>query len=140
MEVTSGTIARKMCIRDSIGTSQWEAEPSKKVLVMNLEKDAAAIGWGVRENKSDDTFTAMFLYANKKYQGYYPGKFYMHGDLDMRGYLIENFSLDPDNMVVNNGANADCLLLRPGAINTDGTINPAYAKQVRIQNGFIVSG
>lgn len=36
--------------------------------------------------------------------------------------------------------NGECLLLMPGAINSDGTVNALYVQKVTIQNGFIVSG
>lgn len=83
----------------------------------------------------------------------------MHGNLDMQGNTLQNCNIeensllncdindcnindcniDPNGCSVNGGMNGECLLLTPGAINANGTINISNVRRVQIQNGFIVS-
>lgn len=127
-----------------IGTTFWTENPNEKVLVMDLEHDASAIGWGVRQTSSASSYSTVFLYANKNHQSYRRGNFYMHGNLNIQGFALQNCNINdcninPNECSVEGGISGNCILLTENAINSDGTINKAYAKKVKVQNGFIVS-
>lgn len=126
-----------------IGTTQWENEPSKKILSMSLEPDGAAIVWGYREKPTDEKYTAQFIYAAKDYAQYEAGNFYMHGNLDLRGRELKNFVIDPVNSKNNISGSITLddpiLLVKPGFITADGTVDYTKTISVKIQNGFVVN-
>lgn len=128
-----------------IGTTQWENEPSKKILSMSLEPDGAAIVWGYKEKYTDENYTAQFIYAAKDYGQYKAGNFYMHGNLDLRGRELKNFVIDPSvegRKIVSNSfdsAEETILLLKPGFITAEGKMDYTKTVSVKIQNGFVVN-
>ena len=130
-----------------IGTTQWENEPSKKILSMSLEPDGAAIVWGYKEKYTDENYTAQFIYAAKDYGQYKAGNFYMHGNLDLRGRELKNFVINPstadkenNNIVVNSyTSDGNVLLVKPGFITSEGTIDYTKTVSVKIQNGFVIN-
>lgn len=125
-----------------IGTTQWENEPSKKILSMSLEHDGAAIVLGYRDDETDENYTAKFVYAAKDYERYKKGTFYMHGDLNLQKFNLKNFVLDPwdPDTRIQEGYSSDGILLpKSGFINADGTIDPSKIVYVKIKNGFVVN-
>lgn len=122
-------------------------EPSKKILSMSLEPDGAAIVWGYKEKYTDENYTAQFIYAAKDYGRYKAGNFYMHGNLDLRGRELKNFVINPstadkenNNIVVNSyTSDGNVLLVKPGFITSEGTIDYTKTVSVKIQNGFVIN-
>jgi len=110
---------------------------------MSLEPDGAAIVWGYKEKYTDEKYTAQFIYAAKDYGQYKAGNFYMHGNLDLRGRELKNFEIDPVNSKNNISGSITLddpiLLVKPGFITADGTVDYTKTISVKIQNGFVVN-
>lgn len=124
-----------------IGTTKWITNPAYKLLAMNLEHDAAGISWGYRENISDEYYTAKMAYVINPHGKYTEGNtLYIHGNANLCGYVLKNATIDPNDCNVDGGKSiSECLLLTPGAINADGTIDSSKTKTIRIKNGFVLS-
>ena len=115
---------------------------------MSLEPYGAAIVWGYKEKYTDENYTAQFIYAAKDYGQYKAGNFYMHGNLDLRGRELKNFVINPstadkennNNIVVNSyTSDGNVLLVKPGFITSEGTIDYTKTVSVKIQNGFVIN-
>ena len=96
---------------------------------------------GYRDNETDETYNAKFIYAAKDYNHYEKGTFYMHGDLNLQKFKLKNFIMDPwdpDNEVLDGYSMDGVLLLKSGFITSDGNIDPSKVVSVKIKKGFIV--
>ena len=67
----------------------------------------------------------------------------MHGNLDLRGRELKNFEIDPVNSKNNISGSITLddpiLLVKPGFITADGTVDYTKTISVKIQNGFVVN-
>ena len=67
----------------------------------------------------------------------------MHGNLDLRGRELKNFVIDPVNSKNNISGSITLddpiLLVKPGLITADGTVDYTKTISVKIQNGFVVN-
>ena len=133
-----------------LGISYWQT--SVKALAMNLEEDGRAIWWGYADGKATDgaKYTVKLLYAAQKFDSYKADTLYVHcpmevyGDLNLHDFAIKNAMIndvviDPENCQVDGGLSGEYLVLRQGAINSDGTINLSKTKSIRVKNGFVLS-
>ena len=62
----------------------------------------------------------------------------MH-DFEIKNVMISDVVIDTEHCQVDGGLSGEYLVLRQGAINSDGTINLSKTKSIRVKNGFVLS-
>ena len=107
----------------SIGSGYWNSDNTKRGIAFHLENGSTFMSWGYRNNASDSSYTAKWLYASKKLNSSdNDNNLHAGCDIDMHNYTMKKVTLK--DWGFNGGSISDTFSgIYITAVHSDGTFS-----------------